>query len=139
MIPDPSARYLTSRHGEATGFVVGLDLGQVRDHSAVVINEKRMLGWRDEPTHVIRFVHRFRLGVKYHDVAREVADLIAQLPRLPDPPMLYADSTGVGRPVCDLLREEGLTPFDVTLTAGANWSISGRSISLPKSLLASTL
>jgi hypothetical protein len=111
-----------------------------RDFSAVVVNEKRVPFWTpDEPFHLMRYAHRFRIGTKYGDVAREVAAIMQQLPARPEKPQLYADSTGVGRPVCDLLRDNGLNPFDVTLTGGANWATNGNQISLPKSVLASTL
>ena len=125
--------------GHPTGFFVGLDLGQARDYSAIIVNEKRVA--RDGGIfHAIRFAHRFRLGTNYLDVAREVADLMDRLPERPEPPQVWADNTGVGRPVSDLLRDQGLRPWNVNLTAGANWSISGdRTISLPKSIMASTL
>lgn len=132
-------KLLTQQFGNPVGFFIGLDLGMARDHSAIVVNEKRVSVWSEEPFHIIRWSHRFKLGTKYGDVAREVASIMAQLPERPDKPKLFADSTGVGRPVCDQLREAGLKPVDVTLTGGANWSwLEGR-VSLPKALLASTL
>lgn len=129
------------RHfGNAVGYYIGLDLGMARDHSAIVVNEKRVVLWQPEtPFHVIRWAHRFRLGTKYGDVAREVASIIEQLPSRPEPVRLFADSTGVGRPVCDQLRDQGLQPTDVTLTGGSHWAWNGANVSLPKSLLASTL
>lgn len=137
-IPDTPCPAL-DLYGLPVGFYIGLDLGQARDHSAIIVNEKRV-SQDGAAFHAIRWAHRFRLGTNYLDVAREVADLLGRLPQRPEPPALWADNTGVGRPVSDLLREQGLTPWNVNLTAGANWSISGaRTISLPKAIMASTL
>jgi hypothetical protein len=133
-------RYL-GQFGQPTGFYIGLDLGMARDFSAIVISEKRTPMWADcqRPFSVVRWAHRFKLGMKYGDIAREVAAIIDQLPPRPEPFRLFADSTGVGRPVCDQLRDEGLRPYDVTLTGGTNWSWEGSRISLPKAMLASRL
>jgi hypothetical protein len=134
-VPCPALEF----YGLPAGFYVGLDLGQARDYSAIIVNEKRV-AQDGTAFHAIRWAHRFRLGTNYLDVAREVADLMGRLPLRPEPPALWADNTGVGRPVSDLLREQGLTPWNVNLTAGANWSISGpKTISLPKAIMASTL
>jgi hypothetical protein len=47
---------------------------------------------------------------------------------------LFADSTGVGRRLIDLLPGEGLSPLAVTSTAGQHWHVApGGWISLPKS------
>ncbi|MGE4048938.1 MAG: hypothetical protein AB7F35_29105 [Acetobacteraceae bacterium] len=134
---DVAAPYL-DRIAKPAGFVLGLDFGMTRDYSALIVNEKRPY-WTDDVYHAIRFAHRFKRRTKYQDVAREVADVMARLPPRPEPPALYADSTGVGKPVCDLLRGEGLHPYDVTITAGAHCSYNGYAISLPKSILVSTL
>lgn len=134
-VPCPALDYF----GYPIGFFCGLDLGQARDYSAIIVNEKRVS--KDGAVfHAVRYAHRFRLGTNYLDVAREVADLMGRLPQRPEQPELWADNTGVGRPVSDLLREQGLAPWNVNLTAGANWSIGGpRTISLPKAIMASTL
>jgi hypothetical protein len=65
--------------------------------------------------------------------------MMGQLPEMPEPPMLVVDSTGVGIPLVDMLVDYGLRPIAVTLTAGSQWSIDGRSVRLPKLTLASTL
>ena len=134
-IPCPALNFF----GQPVGFHVGLDLGQARDFSAVVVNEKRV-GQDGCVFHAFRYAHRFRLGTNYLIVAQEVANLMEKLPVRPEKPELWADNTGVGRPVSDLLRDQGLTPWNVNLTAGQNWSHSGyHSISLPKAIMASGL
>ena len=125
--------------GYATGFFVGLDLGQARDFSALVVNEKRV-GKDGLVFSAIRYAHQFRLGTNYLHVAAAVADLMVRLPQRPEPPSLWCDTTGVGRPVSDLLRDQGLSPWNVTLTAGQNWSLgANKSISLPKAIMASMI
>jgi hypothetical protein len=125
---------------EPIGFHIGLDLGQVRDFSAITVNRKHLELGTDEVFHCIVFSHRFKLGTPYPDVARETAELIEQLPKLAEPPRLFADATGVGRPLIDLLRGEGLSPLAVTLTGGQHWSMApGGWISLPKSEMVSTM
>jgi hypothetical protein len=122
------------------GFCVGLDLGQARDFSAITVNRKHVDLSTGDPFHSIVFTHRFKRGTPYPDVARETAELLEQLPALAEPPQLFADSTGVGRPLIDLLRGEGLRPFAVTLTGGQHWSVTpGGWISLPKSEMVSTM
>lgn len=134
-IPSP----FMDAYGLPTGFFIGLDLGMRRDHSALIINEKRVME-DGGLLHAIRFAQRWKLGTEYYQVARETAEIISELPDRPEPPQLWADSTGVGGPVMAVLKDQGLSPFEVTLTAGANWSLNPvRRVSLPKSILASTL
>jgi hypothetical protein len=119
-------------------FVLGLDLGKARDHTALVVNRKSV-DWGGGIHHGIQFAHRFPLGVSYPAMIREVTALIDQLPPMPEKPALLADATGVGAPVIDLMREEGLQPHAVTLTAGSHWVRDGFGIRLPKTILASTI
>jgi hypothetical protein len=100
------------RHGKPTGFTLGLDLGQARDYSALVASRKHVNQF-GEVYHAVVFTHRFGLKTPYAAVAYEVADFMSQLPPSPDRPMLFADSTGVGRPVVDLIRDQGLEPYAV--------------------------
>jgi hypothetical protein len=99
------------------GFVVGLDLGQARDFSAVVANDAHH-GRGGDVHHSITFLHRFPLGTSYPDVVDGVASLMRQLPARRRTPALVCDATGVGRPVLDLVRARGLFPIGVSITAG---------------------
>jgi hypothetical protein len=70
-----------SRNSEPLRFALGLDLGQVRDHSAIVIVERVTEKWDDEeeackrlqaPEYRVRHVERFPLGTTYPDVVQAV-------------------------------------------------------------------
>ena len=92
-IPCPALDY----YGLPVGFYCGLDLGQARDYSAIIVNEKRV-SQDGMAFHTIRYAHRFRLGTNYLDVAREVSDLMGRLPQRPEQPELWADiPASVGR------------------------------------------
>jgi hypothetical protein len=138
------------------GFIVGLDLGQARDYTAISIVDKRVITreiaqqYGFESTHRVsttrvnhfRMGHleRLRLGTSYPDVAAYVGTLLKGLPARPRPPALVVDSTGVGRPVVDMLRAARLRPVAVTITGG-NFSTEGfaAELSVPKRDLVSTL
>src|SRR5262249_40276814 len=98
-----------------TSFVLGLDLGQARDHTALVVVERRTgpdparPGQRAQLFDV-RHVQRLQLGTPYvapagmPSVAGNVKALLALPPLAGSSPLLAVDQTGVGRGVVDLLR-----------------------------------
>lgn len=122
---------------------LGLDLGQSRDYSALVVIERvtpppvemeivrpRHL-WREgmpiappqilqRPEYHVRNLHRFPLGTPYPQI---VADVKAgrQTPLFAGAP-LVVDATGVGRPVVDMFRVAGLEPIPITIVSGATVS-----------------
>jgi hypothetical protein len=120
--------------------VIGVDLGQSKDYTTVVINRITSM-WDERKRHNIQFIHRFRLGTSYPAIVRQLASFLAELPKdIPEDPILAVDMTGVGRPVVDMMRDAGLSPIGVTITGGADWSRTSSSmISVPKKLLASTM
>src|SRR4051794_27375644 len=81
-----------------TEYVLGLDLGQVSDYSAVAVIEHA--GRERDRLRRVRHLDRLPLGTKSHQV---VAEVLAML----DPPpltgacRLAVDQTGVGRGVVD--------------------------------------
>jgi hypothetical protein len=139
------------------GYSVGVDLGQSRDFTAVVVNEihhfHRITRQTDKLTglprtlreqllvlHNIRHIERFPLGTPYPDIVRRIVEIMSRLPPKQRKPVLVADSTGVGRPVLDSMREAGLRPIGVTISGGvseveANWD----DWRVPKKVLASLL
>lgn len=141
----------------STGYVVGVDLGQAQDFTAIVVNERltasRTITQRPAPGavashgqrktvvyHRFSFLHRFQLGTPYPDVVETVQHLLQQIPPRPKKPELVVDATGVGRPVLDTMREKGLTPIGVTITGGVDvvekeWN----DLRVPKRVLASLL
>lgn len=94
-------------------YLLGLDLGQARDYTALTVAER--IGEEDALYHV-RHLQRFELHTPYPVVVRRVVEML-RLPQLADT-TLIVDATGVGRPVVDLLHAAGLDPVAVTITGG---------------------
>lgn len=113
-------------------YLIGLDVGQVLDPAALAIAE---LQWVERPDYAamqydIRHLQRFELGTSYPDLVRQVKAICDALPlprgreRAGFPHVrlrqwrLLVDATGVGRPVIDMMEEEGLLPVAVTMHHG---------------------
>lgn len=150
--------------GEASGYVVGLDIGQARDHTAVCVIEQRIATevetvpgsrnpfhpeiflpdrQREKATvhgHIV-FLARFILGTPYPDVVEDIVHLLEQLPPLwgeTDPPALWVDATGVGRGLLDMFADRGVKPRGATLTGGHDVTINSlRDVRIPKTRLIS--
>jgi phage FluMu gp28-like protein len=106
-------------------FYVGLDLGQSRDYTAVVVAEKvepSEASGRDYELH-IRHLERFR-DLLYPEVAERVRALM-EAPELRGKAALTVDATGVGVAVVDMLRKSALTFDAVTITGGDTESQQG--------------
>lgn len=100
-----------------SSFVMGLDLGQAQDFTALsVVERHEPEGTRREPVFHVRHLERFALRTSYTDIAVRVAGM------LHNPPLercvLVADATGCGAPVVDLLRRYRVNPVPVTITGG---------------------
>jgi hypothetical protein len=99
-----------------TNCVIGLDIGQRRDYSAIAILDwvEEFDGRRDPVTYDfirrkivrLRHVERVHIGTPFSGVVNRVAKIVS------DPPLqgctLVVDATGVGAPVVELLRSERL-------------------------------
>jgi hypothetical protein len=118
-------------------YLLGLDLGQAQDYSALCIIERTVLPergptGRELRSYAVRHLHRWHLGTPYTTIVQDVADL-AKKPPLPGAEMAV-DATGVGRPVVDLFRKAGLglrlTP--VIITSGLKAAASGGFWHAPK-------
>ncbi|MBF0154395.1 MAG: hypothetical protein HQL64_11705 [Magnetococcales bacterium] len=86
-------------------FLVGLDLGQSSDYTALTIIE-RLHGSKPQ-AYDLRHIERFPLGTSYPDQVARVKELVSRAP-LKHNATLVVDQTGVGRPVVDMLRQAGL-------------------------------
>ena len=98
-------------------FVVGVDLGQARDYTAIAVAE--LVGGGDQH---LRHLERLPLGTPYPAVVERIAALVRALPGDTD---LVIDATGVGRPVRDMMRDAGLDPVAVTITGGRDIVFDG--------------
>jgi len=118
-----------------TRYVVGLDLGQTADYTALCV-----LGWEctpDVPKPVYRVSHleRFPLNTKYTDMVRAVVTLCRR-PEMAGNWQLVPDGTAVGHPVVDMFRE-ALSEYPrrvhpISITGGNTASSSAVGTHVPK-------
>ena len=82
---------------------IGLDLGQSQDFTALCVLSGVFTDGV-KPTYQVGHLERFPLNTTYPDIAQAMVTLTRR-PELGGVWELIADATGVGRPVCDLLKE----------------------------------
>ena len=124
-----------------TRYFLGLDLGQSQDYTALVVAEQvPAVGVRSSVVYQyhLRHLERLKLGTPYPEVAERVKALLAS-PALKGCSRLVVDSTGVGMPVLDMLRQHGLSPIGITITGGDLASHEGTKWRVPKRDLVSTM
>ena len=86
--------------------LIGVDLGQQRDPTAICVAEMES---REDPRpqwhYLIRHLERLPLRTSYPEVARRVETIASGVrDKTGVSPELYVDATGVGTPIVDLLR-----------------------------------
>lgn len=96
--------------------IIGIDIGQRHDPTAVAVAEafrQERAGSGAEYAYTIRHFERLELGTPYPDVSKRVTEIVGNIlsrprdPRYTSPQVTIAiDITGVGRPVCDILRRD---------------------------------
>lgn len=136
---------MDSPDGHDIQHVLGLDLGQSSDPSALTVTRKRTplrMGAgnlevleRGDPNYVVVWIKRWELGTSYPEVVRDTADVYAA-PETGRDPELVMDATGLGAPVVDLFHEEGLNPIEIVFTGGDSVNREGRTHRVPKADLA---
>jgi hypothetical protein len=126
-------------------FVIGLDLGQSADYTALSVVEDVLTfdakGKKHRSLH-LRHLERYELRTLYPDIAEGVAALMRDPKLSPDElyggrirrraPELVVDQTGVGPAVTDLLKKKGLKFKAVTITGGNETNYSSGSWHVPK-------
>jgi hypothetical protein len=115
---------------ERTLISVGLDLGKLRDYTAVCVVERFL----DTQQLRVGYLHRFKLNTAYPQIIEEVR---TSLQRLPGTPELVVDATGVGVAVFDMFVQAGLRPRGVMITGGDQETRDGRIHRVPKASLVS--
>jgi hypothetical protein len=107
------------QYDTAPKYTLGLDLGQTKDYTALVILERH--GEAEEAVFHARHLERFPLGTPYPAIVSSVAAMLKQPPLLKEPPRLAVDETGVGAPVVDLFRQARLNAalHPIHITGGA--------------------
>jgi hypothetical protein len=124
---------MAARSWPLSWFVVGVDLGQVADPTAICIIERitepvedwtSLLPVEVKSRFEVRHLERLKLGVSYVDQVAYVGELLRRTP-LSRPASngnkqtsLVIDHSGVGRPVFDLFASAGLRPIGVSIVAG---------------------
>lgn len=108
-------------------YVVGVDLGQSQDYTAVCVVESGPSGvpavaTRPQRAYQLRYLSRLPLGTPYPEIVRQVLALLERAPLTRAVP-LVVDKTGVGAPVVDMFRVgvkpyAGVRPRAVTITGG---------------------
>ena len=111
-------------------YLVGLDLGQAQDYSALVIVEQQQAP-PAPPLYAVRHLHRWALGSPYPRITQDLAATLAR-PPLTGRTALVVDHTGCGRPVVDHLRQAGLELIAVSLHGGDSVSHTGSNYRVPK-------
>ncbi len=106
-------------------YIVGLDLGQVHDHSALIVAEHQDAAYR------VRHIQRWPLGTGYPVIVDEVRALVTRVP-LAGQGTLLVDHTGCGRPVGDMLRHAGLVLLAVSIHGGDTVTWRGMDYKVPK-------
>jgi Terminase RNaseH-like domain len=107
-------------------YTIGLDLGQSKDYTALVILETLRSPGRED-IYNIRNLERTR-GTPYTEVVDRVKEIMHKLTGA----TLVVDQTGVGAPVVDMFRKANLNPAGVLIHGGATESHEGHTYKVPK-------
>jgi hypothetical protein len=129
----------------APDYLIGLDLGQASEFTALAVVERT---WKAPPDHperlvshyAIRHLKRWPVQTSYTTIAADLAGLL-RTPLLNNP-VLVVDQTGVGRAVVDLLRRSELAAWlrPIIITGGQVTSFGeGGALCVPKKELVSCL
>jgi hypothetical protein len=112
-------------------YLVGLDLGQVNDYTAVAVIEHPSR--ENPPTYRVRALHRYPLGTSYTWVADDIVDRL-RTPPLDRDTLVAIDATGVGTPVVDLIKnhQDISDVYAITITGGTAVAGTGYQLSVPK-------
>lgn len=93
-------------------YLVGLDLGQANDYTALGILHQKFVESRHRFEYELPYLERVR-GMPYPLIVDKVEALLKK-PELQasEPPLLIIDKTGVGAPVCDMFNPKFMQMHD---------------------------
>jgi hypothetical protein len=125
-----------------TQFFVGVDLGKVRDYTAIAVVERAELtGQFDAAVYAykkvvalrLRHLERVPLGTPYPEVADRLSR-VTQSPELSERCQMAVDARGVGRAVVDLIDQArpGCQVLPVLVTSGEKETLSDGHYGVPK-------
>jgi hypothetical protein len=118
-------------------YLIGVDLGQKRDHTAIAVLEKiearRPWNAVDFLGLHVRHVERVALQTPYPLVVERVRQLVHMQPLRGDC-ILAVDATGVGAPVVDLMRRAGMgcEIAAISITGSGKAALVGNTWHVPK-------
>ncbi|MCH9650805.1 MAG: hypothetical protein K0U98_21435 [Deltaproteobacteria bacterium] len=93
--------------------VVGIDIGQKRDPTAIAVAEIEYRPITDlepdrsekESHYLARYLERLPLGTPYPEIARRLGEICQRVSvRCGRRPTVFVDATGVGKPIVDVLK-----------------------------------
>jgi hypothetical protein len=114
-------------------FFVGLDLGQSQDYTALAILERPQLYPGSRPAvYSLRHLQRFERGTSYPAIVKGVRAILARPPLAAAAVYLAVDATGVGRPICDLIRPVFPAMAAITITGGRDVTQDWDGFCVPK-------
>lgn len=112
-------------------FVVGLDLGQANDYTAMTVLERQKpTGGLKETTYLVRHLERVR-DLPYPKIISKTTKII-ESPALAGQTDLVIDQTGCGRPVFDMFKMAGLRPIGIQIHGGDKANSEGDTWRVPK-------
>ncbi len=115
--------------------IIGVDLGQAADYTAVSVLEQRMSstrsGTKAETVYHVRHLERVPLGTPYPVIIKRVEQIYKSLSK-GSSPSLVIDSTGVGRPVYDSFKQAKLQPVGISIHGGSAVTREGSIFSVAK-------
>jgi hypothetical protein len=115
---DPASRKpdIPRHSGLGVTEIAGLDLGQLQDHTALVLMHKR--AGPKGSIYQVTWMHRFPLGTAYPTICNTVSAWLTRPTWLRAP--VVVDQTGVGVAVVDMLRGSPIAGrvVPITITAG---------------------
>jgi len=118
---------------ENKDYLIGLDLGQAQDYTAIAVIEQAEGEEERKPFYRVRYLKRLPLGTPYPQVVKTVKEIHDTLTKQGiKRPYLIADSTGCGRPVFDMFRTAGLSPLGVNIHGGSSVTVDGFFFNVPK-------
>lgn len=132
-------------------FVLSWDPAKTRDYSAIAVTERvrlvtmdlRQRGFeppvteRQEQEEIrVRHVQRLKQGTDFVQQVEIVAALFRMLPVRKEPAALCLDAGGLGRPLLDIAKKRGLSPYGILLTGGSAESRPSRyELHVPRKVL----
>ena len=126
---------------------IGIDIGQRVDPTALAVAELDLREPNETDHWLIRHLERLPLGTPYPEVAERLGAVIAGArtiaasrgDRYPPTFRAFADATGVGLPVVDLMRTAGRRVTPCLFTYGNRRTVENDQVTIGKGYLVSRL